>query len=94
MCVRIESNETSFQYGLCRVRIHVAPEATMRELADYSTVLQTSTIENPVRTLRTNAERQPSHNHCILTDSDGAIDEGRTDDNDEPSAVGTLFMTA
>lgn len=94
MSYRIDSNETSFQYGLVIVRIHAAPEATMKDLMDYSTILQTSTVKSSVPIPHTDSERQPTRNCYKLTNPDNMIGKGRADENDKSSAAEELLVLA
>lgn len=61
---------------------------------EHSKFLRASSIKHPVRTPRIDPEQQPTGKRANLTDSDNAIDEGRTDDNDETSAAEAQFMIA
>lgn len=92
MSVCIKLNETLFQCGIGRVGAHAVSEATMRSLLDYSPILPTSNIKNPIRTPRTDSKRQPTQKHCKLREPGNATDKGRTKDNDEFS-VGEALLT-
>lgn len=94
MSVFLESNETSFHYGLGIVPIHALPDAILKDMSDYFIILSPYTIKSAICTRRTDKERQLNRKSRKLTYTDNAIDERRNDDNDEPSTAEALLMLA
>lgn len=66
----------------------------MKNFMNYWKLLPTSTIEIHLPVPHTNPERRRTRNRRKLTDADKATDEGRTDDNEDPSAAEALLKLA